>query len=163
MPALAEIEHEIGNVLAVADELGPEQEPVALEYLDELALEETEKVDGIVYAIRKRQAEIQFLKDEEGRIKSRRQAMENRLQNFKDFLAGIFQRESISQIKGLKGTLFMRKSASVEVNDVNLLPAELVETRVEFKPRKPEIKAQLQEGIEVPGARMVEKQSLSIR
>lgn len=163
MTTLADIEVEIENILSVADELPENKEEVTLEYLDELALQETDKADGIVYALRKRQSEIQFLKDEEDRIKARRKSMEKRLSEFKDYLSNIFQREGITKIKGLKGTIYLQRSTSLNIIDINALPADLVETKVEFKPRKKNIKEQLQEGKEVPGANLQEKQVLCVK
>lgn len=163
MPTLAEIEEEIQNVLSVAEELPEDQEPLALQYLEELGIQEMEKADGIAYAIRKRQSEIQFLKDEEERIRARRKSAEKRLQKFKDYLAGIFQREGITKLKGLKGTLYLRTSTSVEVQDLDSLPAELVETKVDFRPRKQQIKEQLDGGVEVPGAQLTKRQTLVVK
>ena len=61
---LNDIELEIQNILAVADELPENQQPEVEAYLDTLAELEAEKVDAIGYAMRKRKAEIEFLKDE---------------------------------------------------------------------------------------------------
>ncbi|MCF8029886.1 MAG: siphovirus Gp157 family protein [Desulfohalobiaceae bacterium] len=163
MTTLAEIEQEIGNVLAVADELDEEQEQPALAYLEELGVQETEKADGVIYALRKRQSEIQFLKDEEDRIRSRRKSAEKRLQEFKDYLASIFQREGITRIRALKGTLYLRQSSSVEVTDTESLPADLVHTKVSFEPKKKDIRERLNSGEEVPGARLNTAQQLCVR
>ena len=163
MPTLEAIEHEIENILAVADELPEGQEEIALEYLDELALQETDKADAIAYVIRKRQSEVQFLKDEEVRIRSRRKAIENRLQSFKEYLAGVFQRENITKLQALKSTLYLRHSTSVEVMDINSLPADLVKTEVSFVPRKKEIKEKIKSGTDVPGAVIKEKQTLCVK
>ena len=162
MTQLAVIEEEISNILAVAEELTEDQQEVALEYLEELGLQEIEKVDAIGYAVRKRKAEIEFLKEEERRIRNRRQSMERRLDEFREYLIQIFQREGIQQIRGLKTTAYMRKVSSVEITDLNLLPSEFVETRIDFVPRKALIKEQLKNGEEVPGARMAERHSLVI-
>jgi len=161
MTQLAAIEEEISNVLAVAEELTEDQQEVALEYLEELGLQEIEKVDAIGYAVRKRKAEIEFLKEEERRIRNRRQSMEKRLEEFREYLSQIFQREGIQQIRGLKSTAYLRKSSSVEITDLNLLPSGFVETRIDFIPRKALIRDALKDQ-DVPGARMVEKQSLVI-
>ena len=163
MTTLADIEQEISNILATAEELSEDQQEVALEYLDELGVQEVEKADSIAYAIRKRQSEIQFLKDEEARLRSRRQAAEKRLTEFKEYLAQLFQAEEISKISGIKSTLYLRKSSSVEVEDVALLPSELVKTEVTFTPKKTDIKKQIENGVEVPGARINERQILMVR
>lgn len=163
MPQLVEIENEIGNILAVADELAPDQEPVALEYLEELALQEAEKADAIAYAIRKRQAEIEFLKEEENRLKGKRAVIVKRLEEFKDYLARLFEREGISNIKGLKGTLYLRSTSRVEIENIGLLPADMVRTEVNFVPMKKEISDQLKRGLDVPGAKTVDRKVLAVR
>ena len=161
MTTFSDIELEISNVLAVAEELTEDQQEVALEYLEELGLQEMEKIDAVGYAVRKRKAEIGFLQEEERRIRDRRQSMEHRLADFKEYLSQIFQREGITKIKGLKTTAFLRKSSSVEILDLNLLPSDFVETRIDFVPRKSLIRDALKEQ-EVPGARIAERQSLVI-
>ena len=163
MTTLAEIEEEIQNVLSVADELDEEQQPTALQYLDELGIQETQKADGVIYAIRKRQSEIHFLKEEEDRIRARRKSAEKRLQEFKDYLTGIFEREGISRIKALKGTLYLRQSTSVEVTDIDSLPADLVHTKVSFEPLKKDIKEKLKKEVDVPGARLDTRKQLCVR
>jgi hypothetical protein len=162
MTQLAVIEEEISNILAVAEELTEDQQEVALEYLEELGVQEMEKIDAVGYAVRKRKAEIEFLKEEERRIRNRRQSMERRLDEFREYLSQIFQREGIQQIRGLKSAAYIRKVSSVEITDLNLLPSEFVETRIDFIPRKALIKEQLKNGEEVPGARMAERHSLVI-
>jgi hypothetical protein len=162
MANLVAIEEEISNVLAVAQELGEDQQQAALTYLDELAIAEAEKADAVAYAVRKRQAEVEFLKSEEDRIRSRRKAMESRLILFREYLADVFQRNGLQKVKGIKSTLFLRKSSSVEIVDMRELPSEYVQTRIEYVPRKTQIKDALKAGQVVPGAQIVERQSLVI-
>jgi hypothetical protein len=162
MTKLVAIEEEISNVLAVAEELGEDQQEAALEYLDQLALQESEKIDGIAFAVRRRQSQIEFMKSEEDRIRSRRKAMESRLILFREYLAGIFKAQGLQRVKGVKSTLFLRKSSSVEIMDMRELPSEFVQTKIEYVPRKTQIKDALKDGQTVPGAQIVERQSLVI-
>lgn len=162
MTNLVAIEEEISNILAVAEELGEDQQQVALDYLDQLALQESEKIDAIGFAVRKRQSEVEFLRSEEDRIRSRRKAMESRLIQFREYLADIFQRNGLQKVKGVKSTLFLRRSSSVEIVDLRELPSQFVETRIEFVPRKSLIKDEIKKGQAVPGAQIVERQSLVI-
>jgi hypothetical protein len=162
MTNLVAIEEEISNILAVADELGEDQQEAALAYLDELAIVEAEKADAVAYAVRKRQAEVEFLRSEEDRIRSRRKAMESRLILFREYLAGIFQQQGLQKVKGVKSTLFLRRSSSVEIVDLRELPSQFVETRIEYVPRKSLIKDEIKAGRAVPGAQITERQSLVI-
>lgn len=159
---LLAIEEEISNILLAAEELGDDQQEAALSYLDELAIAEAEKADAIGYAVRQRQAQIDFLRSEEDRIRSRRKAMESRLIMFKEYLTSVFSRLGLQRVKGIKSTLFLRRSSSVEIFDLNLLPSEFVQTRIEYVPRKTQIKDEIVAGREVPGAKITERQSLVI-
>ena len=163
MPKLQDIEHEIGNILAVTEELDEESQPGAVEYLQELALQEEDKIDGIAYAVRKRQADIEFLKEEERRIKGRRQSMENRLAEFKDYLCWIMQENELQRLKGRKGTIYLRTTMATEIKSLSDLPSEYVETRVEYKPLKSEINKAVKDGAEIPGVEVASKQSVIIR
>ncbi|GAB6060641.1 siphovirus Gp157 family protein [Desulfonatronum parangueonense] len=162
MATLIGIEEEIGNILAVAEELEDEQQEAALAYLDDLAIQEAEKADAVAFAMRKRQAEIDFLKSEEERLRGRRKAAEVRLIMFKEYLTSVFKRLGLQKVKGVKSTMFLRKSSSVEVFDLNQLPSKFVQTRIEYVPIKTQIKDELKVGREVPGAQIVERQSLVI-
>lgn len=163
MPTLADIEHEISNVLSVADELPEDKEPVALEYLEELAVTEQEKADQVAYAIRKRQAEVRFLRDEEQRLRDRRQSMQNRLQAFKDYIAELFIREGITKIQSPGSTLYLRKSASANILNLDSLPTDLIKTEVSFTPKKREIVKRMKQGEEIEGAKLHEKQILCVK
>ncbi|WP_291318693.1 siphovirus Gp157 family protein [Desulfonatronospira sp.] len=46
------------------------------------------------------------------------------------------------------------------MTDISQLPSDYVETRIDFVPRKSQIRDALKQGQEIPGARMQEKQSL---
>lgn len=163
MPQLTEIEREIENVLAVAEELDADMEPTALEYLEELGLQEVEKVDAISFALRRRKAQIQWLAEEERRLRSRRQAMERRVKSFRHYLAGMLQRFGVRSLRGNVGSLSLRDTVSVEVRDLSVLPREYKAVVVEERPSKSGIKAALQDGIEVPGARLVQGVSVTVR
>jgi hypothetical protein len=163
MPSLQEIEHEIGNILAVTEELDEESQPEAMDYLQELSIQEEDKIDAITYVMRRRQADIEFLKEEERRMKERRQSMERRLSEFKDYLCWIMRQNDLQRLRGRKGTIYIRTSTSTEVTNIADLPSEYVETRVDYKPLKSEINEAIKEGHQVPGVRVNSKQSVVIR
>ncbi|WP_045218068.1 siphovirus Gp157 family protein [Desulfonatronum thioautotrophicum] len=162
MTNLIGIEEEISNILQAAEELSEGEQELALSYLDQLAIQEAEKIDAISFAVRKRQTEIDFLKSEEERLRNRRKAMEIRLFAFREHLTGIFKAQGLQKVKGIKSTLFMRKSSSVEIVDLRELPSQFVETRIEYVPRKTQIKDEIKKGQVVPGAQITERQSLVI-
>jgi predicted nucleic acid-binding Zn-ribbon protein len=160
LTTLIAVEEEIANVLAIVDELAEGEHEIAWSYLDELRLTEIEAIDGIGRAVRKRQSEIDFLRNEETRLKSRRQAAEKRLAEFREYLSQLFQESDIRKVKGQTTTAYLRKSISVDVEDISQLPSEFVRTELQFVPEKTRIKDALKNGQEVPGVKLVEKQNL---
>ncbi len=162
MPSLASIEHEIANILAVPEELQDAQ-PQALEYLDTLAIQEAEKVDAISHVVRKRKNQIEWLQDEERRIRQRRQAMERRVEAFREYLTRIMLHYGVKSLKGNYGSLSLRESKSVEVTALNDLPTAYKEIIIEQKPKKQLIKEALEQGQDIEGARLVPKTIITIR
>lgn len=162
MTSLASIEDEITNILAVAEELEDAQ-PQALEYLDSLALQEAEKVDAISHVVRRRKNQIEWLQDEERRLRQRRQAMERRIEAFREYLVRLLSHYGVKSIKGNFGSLALRDTMSVDVTDVNELPTIYKEVIVEQKPRKTLIKEALESGQAVVGARLVPRTIMTIR
>ncbi len=163
MSSLREIETQIMRVLAVPEELGEEETALALETLASLAIEEAQKIDGISFVVRKRKSEIEFLKEEEKRIKSIRQSMEKRLEEFRDYLKGLMAFHGLKSLKGAKGSMFLRDSMSLVIEDPDSLPAEFLEQVIEYKPLKKEIKAALESGARVPGAQLVKNSVITIK
>lgn len=163
MGSLADIELEISNVLAVAEELPEDQVPAALDYLENLAIQESEKIDAISFVTRKRMAEIEWIKDEEKRLRSRRQAMEKRLAEFKMYIRDLMIRNGLQKIKGAKGTLYVRQFESVEVEQVSALPEKFVNIKIEYQPDKAKIKQAIKDGEYVAGAAIVSKLSAVIK
>jgi hypothetical protein len=162
MTSLVSIEHEITNILAVADEL-EDCQPQALEYLDSLALQEAEKVDAISHVVRRRKNQIEWLQDEERRLRLRRQAMERRIEAFREYLVRLLTHYGVKSIKGNYGSISLRDMQSVDVTDVNELPTIYKEVIVEQKPKKTLIKEALENGQVVDGARLVPRTIITIR
>lgn len=162
MTSLVSIEHEITNILAVADEL-EDCQPQALEYLDSLALQEAEKVDAISHVVRRRKNQIEWLQDEERRLRLRRQAMERRIEAFREYLVRLLTHYGVKSIKGNYGRISLRDMQSVDVTDVNELPTIYKEVIVEQKPKKTLIKEALESGQAVDGARLVPRTIITIR
>jgi len=163
MPSFDTIQEEISNILSVAEELPEDQHLPALQYLDELALQEQSKVDAIGYAVRKRKAEIDFLKQEEERLRHRRKAMERRLEEFRNYLLVILNRHKITKIKGFSSTLFIRNVSAVDIKDLRGIPEIFKEIVTEVKVDKRAIADALKQGWHIPGAALKQRQSITIR
>lgn len=165
MPSMSNIQDEIRTVLEAMEHAEPgEVDESTLEaYLDELATQEAEKVDAYGYVLRQQTARIQFLKDEEKRVQNRRRAAENALDRMKSHMLHVMQSNGLRKVSGATTTISLRKSVSVVVDNVDLLPKQYLRAKMVVDPDKSAIKESFTGGASVPGARLVESESLQVR
>lgn len=133
----------------------------------EAALEEVEgsfddKAENIVKLIKSIEADVKGYKEEETRLSTRRKTLENKVKGLKDYLEGSMITLDKKDIKGKIFTLEIKKNPpSVIIDDFNVLPMEY--KKIEEKEDKKKIKESIDNGIEVPGARIEQKEGLRIR
>lgn len=133
----------------------------------EAALEEVEgsfddKAENIVKLIKSIEADVKGYKEEETRLSTRRKTLENKVKGLKDYLEGSMIALDKKDIKGKIFTLAIKKNPpSIIIDDFNILPVEY--KKIEEKEDKKKIKESIDNGIEVPGARIEQKESLRIR
>lgn len=173
MPSLANIFDEKANVLdaLVEIEMGEvdeiqahEFENKALSYLNELAGQEANKVDAIGFIQDQTKSQIELLKDQEAKIRARRKALESASERLRNYILDVMQANGLKKIKGNSRTIFTRSTEAVQVDgNPQDLPNEYVEMRVEYRPRKAELKKALKGGQEIPGARLETRESVTIR
>ena len=127
--------------------------------LDALQIQRDEKVENIACLIKNLKAEAEAIQNEERKLKSRRQACENRSEWLKIYLAENLQGE---EFKSPRASISWRRSEAVNVTDVWALPAEYIRM-ADPEPDKTAIKKALKSGETVNGATLVENYSLQIR
>jgi len=127
--------------------------------LDALQIQRDEKVENIACLIKNLKAEAEAIQNEERKLKSRRQACENHAEWLKRYLANNLQGE---KFKSARVSISWRKSQAVEVEDVWKLPEEFVRM-ADPEPKKRELAEALKQGIEIPGAELVDNLSMTIR
>ncbi len=173
MPSLANIFDEKATVLdaLVEIEMGDlehedavEFENRALAYIGELVRQEADKVDAIGFVQDQTKSQIELLKDQEARIRSRRKALENAGNRLRQYILDVMQANGLKKIKGNSRTIFTRSTESVQVDgNPQDLPSEYVEMRIEYRPRKSELKKSLKDGHDIPGAKLKLSESVTIR
>ncbi len=105
-------------------------------------------------------AMIDALKAQEESFKARRMSLESRNETNKRFL--LLAIPEGSKYNGVCGVVSYRKSAETIIDDASLLP-EIYTVKQEPKPLKKEIKTAIAAGVDVPGARVVEKNNIVIK
>lgn len=168
MPSLHNIQDEIETALTALDDYEGDDraavEAAVMPYLEELATQEAEKVDNIARMDRRTENEIAFLKEEEARVRARRQSLERKRESFRDFLRQVMIGHGLKKVVGSTSTLSLRTTKAVDVAaNPQDLPPQYVEMTVTYKPKRAEIKAALEAGEIIPGCSIVQGQTVQIR
>lgn len=160
------IEDEIKVILSISDdELDESEKARVLQYLNELAQAEADKVDRVAYVARHIEGNIDIIKNMIGALQAKKKSMENALVRLKARFLNSMQTHDIKKIKGSVFTISRRTTKSVECNAT---PAELNEfpmscKRISITPSLDGIKAELKAGKQLPHCKFIEKESIMIR
>lgn len=128
--------------------------------LESIELAVGEKLEGYAMVIKNIESDIEGLKAEEKRLAERRKTMENSVTRMKQSMADALLTVEGNRLKTDKFTFSFRKSTSVQIEDENLIPAEFVKVTKTIS--RSELAKRLKDE-DVPGASLIENQSLSIR
>lgn len=129
--------------------------------LEALELERNEKLEAVACFIKNLEAEAVALRAEEKALAERRQTKEKKAEHLKQYLRDCMTAADLKQFETAKCKLTVRNSKAVEIDEgAEIDKAYLVFTS---KPDKKAIKAALEAGESVAGARIVERQNLQLK
>lgn len=164
---LYEINSQINNLMDIifdsVDEETGEVDPDLMAQLSTLNLERDQKLDNIGAYIKNLDAEAKAIKDEMDALKKRLDQKKKRIESLKEYVAQDLLAHGEAKKESPRVVFSFRKSVAVEITDETLLTKEFLTIKTEVKPDKIEIKHAIDAGCEVPGAELVERQSLQIK
>lgn len=152
LDAIAEMDHED---LELSDAIGD-----TLDALDEAIEAKAEDVASFIFSL---EANSTALKAEEKRLSERRRLNDIKIERIKQYLSDMLTDANVSKVNGLKHTVSFRKSQVVDVLDLDTLPESLKRTKTTVEADKTAIKQALEQGIDVPGALLIDKRNLTIK
>lgn len=155
MSSLYEINRAI--MACVDEETG---EIIDAEALDALMMQREDKLESVALWVKNLLAEAQAYKAEKEAFAARQKAAEAKVERLKQYLSDALQGEKFSTAKC---AVSFRRSVSVEVEDVKLVPAELCRVKTTVEADKAAIKAFIQTGQEVNGCKLVENYNIQIK
>lgn len=152
----------VGNYKKVYEmDLDDETWQDTLESIDS-AIEQ--KADGVMYVIRNLEVDVIGLKDEEKRLKSKREVAERKIKRLKQYLQE--NMEAVGKTK-FKTQLFsyniQNNPASLKLTDERLIPEKYYTVETSRKYDNKAIKDDLKAGKVINGAELKTSQSLRIR
>ena len=165
LPTFAHIQKEISSMLSVSDdELTPKQRQIMDDYLDELGIQESRKIDNFCQFLRLEAARADALKTEAQRLSSMARTAEKRIAYLKTRYLAIMQEHGIhDKVKGEIYTLSIRSTPVVAVEASELIPEEFWNVKVERSIDKVMVKNWLKAGKPVPGCYLRNSYSLQAR
>ena len=123
-----------------------------------------QKADGVMYVIRNLEVDVIGLKDEEKRLKSKREVAERKIKRLKQYLQE--NMEAVGKTK-FKTQLFayniQNNPASLKLTDEKLIPEKYYTVETSRKYDNKAIKNDLKAGKVINGAELRTSQSLRIR
>lgn len=134
------------------------------EYVMKLLKEELEnKSSNIIKYIRNVSLEVDILSQEEERLEKLRKQKEKKVNSLKKYLANILTSLEKNKIETDLGTLGLRKSISVSIDNLDLIPKKYIQKKIELIPDKRTLSEILKQGKNIKGVHLESNYSLQIR
>ena len=115
------------------------------------------------FVIKQMDADIDTIDAEIKRLQNAKKQREKASEYLKERIKHAMQLFSVNEIKTPLVKINFRKSETVEVDDVNKLPAPYKVVKVTEQADKAAIKAAIKDGVELPGCSIVEHRNLQIK
>lgn len=165
------VDEETGEILTgmmVNDETGEYAVGDASERLKALQMQETEKIENIACFIKNLNAEAGDLKEEEKQLARRRKIKEKKAEYLKNYLRFYLRSTNKNKLETTRCALSLRRSSRVDILDAAAIEAYAAAQPEVLRYKEPEINKAyigrlLKSGVEVPGAAMVETESLILK
>ena len=150
-------EIDLGILACIDLETGEVIDP---ERLESLQMERDQKIEGVVLWIKNLLSDAEAIKAEKEALAKRQVAALAKAAQLKEWLGKALEGQKFSTARC---AVSFRKSETVEVEDVKLIPAELLRVKTTVEADKTAIKAAIKEGKEINGCRLVESISTQIK
>lgn len=134
------------------------------EYIMEFLKDELQsKSSNIIKYIRNVSLEVEVLSQEEDRLEKLRKQKEKKVNSLKKYLTDILLNLDKNKIKTELGNLGLRKSVSVAIDNLDLIPKKYIQKKIELVPDKRMLSELLKQGKNIKGVHLEDKYSLQIR
>ena len=121
------------------------------------------KSSNIIKYIRNVSLEVEVLSQEEDRLEKLRKQKEKKVNSLKKYLTDILLNLDKNKIETELGNLGLRKSVSVAIDNLDLIPKKYIQKKIELVPDKRMLSELLKQGKNIKGAHLENKYTLQIR
>ena len=130
------------------------------ERLEQLTMEKDQKIENVACWIKNLTAEAAAYKAEKAAFAEREVQALKKADTLKKWLSDALAGQKFSTAKC---AVSFRKSEAVMVDDVNLIPAEMLRIKTTYEPDKTAIKNAIKSGREINGCMLVENTNIQIK
>lgn len=131
--------------------------------LEELAGELSDKARAVAFVIRAIEAEAEAEKAWAKTAMDKAKSLQNRADGLREYLSGAMLACGLEKVSSPGISLSFRKSEAVNIFDQSAIPAEYMAEPKPPEPNKTAIKADLKEGVIIPGASLEVRHNLQIK
>lgn len=163
MASLYEINSNIEEIISRMYEEMEETGEISEETTDKLTWlkeERDTKIENIGCYIKNLKSEAEAIKEEEKRLKARREAKENLMERLKFYVSRTLDGQ---KFESPRVAFSYRKSEAVAILDESAIPEVFMKVKTETVPDKVKIKEALKAGEAVPGTDLEVKNNLQIK
>ncbi len=164
MATLYEIDEKLANIFVTEDGTsidGMTGEVLDTNTLDNLKMEKWQKVDNICRYVKNLRSDAEQYREESKRQAARAAEADKKAESLMAYLASHLEAGKKADVPSAQ--IRWRRSTIVDIKDERMLPAAYLKQTVVSKPDKVAIKKALQAGHTVLGAKLEEKDNLSIK
>ena len=97
------------------------------------------------------------------RLKARKDSMTRRAETLKNLMLDAMTSSGLKNVSDQLVTVYLRKSTATIVDNMELIPKDLLRVKVKTSPDLVAISKTIKSGIEVPGAHLEERQNVNIK
>lgn len=161
MAKLYELANNYRNLIELIDREDVEQDLIK-NALKECQGDIEEKVDNIIKLIKNTESDIEGYKAEEKRLNARRKSLENTVTSLKNYLDSSLKSLGLKEVKTTLFTCkFQKSKASVDIENLEDIPSGYIKIKKEAD--KIALYTALKMGEEIPGAKLVQNETLKIK
>ena len=128
--------------------------------LEDLQMERSQKIENVCLWVKKLLSDAEAIKAEKDALADREAKCRKKAEQLKEWLGKALEGQKFSTARC---AVSFRRSETVEVADVALLPEDLLRVKTTVEPNKTVIKALLKDGQDVVGCCLVENQNIQIK
>lgn len=131
--------------------------------LEGLKAQWSEKMEGCAIVVKGMRAEAEAIKAERDRLDARLKAKQRKIDGLCSYMATSMRLNGENVLETPRATMRLRSSMFVDVLDASALPVEYQRHKVTVSADKAELKKALQAGERIPGARIMTRESVTIK